>query len=205
MKRDISTITRVLDNTKNNDIIFKKAKIKEIFDTDPDLKEILGQLPKLPLNKYVDSENPTEEEIKERARILEYNEKVSHTQILSFLKVNDIQTEVVNFIMFDIKDDGNSYTNDIIKNQYVTVMCLVHEDDMDTEYGINRVDLLSYIVKDLLCNTNELGLKCKLESDEFGITDTKYYARTLNFKIKATNTNHFRQGNMSNSHDPTIF
>lgn len=205
MKRDISSITRELDNKKNNDIIFKKARIKEIFNEDPDLKEVLGQLPTLPLNQYIDEDNPTEDELKERNRIIEYNEKVSRPQIISFLKINDIQTEVINFVMFDIEDKSNSYTNEIIKNQFITVMCLVHEDDMDTEYGVNRVDLLAYIIKDLLCNTNDLGLKCKLDSDEYGITDTKYYARTLQFKVKATNTNHFRQGNMSNSHDPTMF
>ena len=41
-----------------------------------------------------------------------------------------------------------------MKIQTLIVMCLVHEDDLDTEYGIVRTDLLSYIVKDLLCWTN---------------------------------------------------
>lgn len=200
MIRDISNISRVLDNTRNNDIIYKKAKVMEIFESDPDLKEVLGQPEKLPLNKFKDKDNPTEEELSERARIHEYNEKVSHPQIVSFLKVNDIQTEVNNFIMFDIGDDNTSY-NEIVKNQYLEVMCLVHEDDMDTEYGVNRVDLLSYIVKDLLCWTNRAGFHFKLVADDFSITDTKYYARTLRFTIKATNTNNFRVGQMINSHD----
>ena len=143
MIRDISNITRVLDDVKNNDIIYKKSRIKEIFEADPDLKDVLGQLRPKPLNKYQDSNNPTEEELKKRAEIVEYNERVSHPQILSFLKVNDIQKEVLNFVMFDIADERPSYDNEIIKNQYLTVMCLVHEDDMDTEYGIDRIDLLS--------------------------------------------------------------
>lgn len=201
MKRDLSNITRVLDDVKNNDIIYKKSRMMEIFNADPDLKEVLGQLDKLPLNKYADKNNPTEAELKERARILEYNEKVSKPQIISFLKVNDIQKEVLNFLMFDISDSRASYTNEIIKHQEVTVMALVHEDDMDTEYGVNRVDLLAYIVKDLLCWSNDTGLHMKLVSDEFGITDTKYYARTLKFLIKAPNTNNFRSGNMWNSHE----
>lgn len=201
MIRDISNINRVLDDVKNNDIIYKKHRIEEIFNADPDLKDVLGQLHPLPLNKYQDSDNPTDEERKERARILEYNEKVSHPQIISFLKLNDIQTEVVNFVMFDISDTRPSYTSEIIKEQYLTVMCLVHEDDMETEYDVNRVDLLSYIVKDLLCWSNETGLHLKLYSDEFGITDTKYYARTLKFIIKATNTNNFRSGKIQNSYE----
>lgn len=204
MKRDISSINRVLDDVKNNDIIYKKNRIGEIFNEDPDLKDVLGQLSPLPLNKYADKNNPTKEELAERQRIREYNEKVSKPQIIDFLKLNDIQTEVLNFVMYDISDENVSYTNEIIKNQYVTVMCLVHEDDMETEYGINRADLLSYIVKDLLCWSNDTGLHLKLISDKFNITDTKYYARTLQFLIKATNTSNFRRGNQSNQYDPSI-
>ena len=200
MKRDLSKINRVLDDVKNNDIIFKKARIKEIFNEDPDIKDVLGQLPKLPLNKYVDKDNPTEAELKERQRIIEYNEKVSHPQILSFLKVNDIQTEILNFLMFDISDERPSYTNELIKHQVLTVMVLVKEDDMDTEYGIDRVDLISYIVKDLLCWSNETGLHYKLQSDAFGVTDSVYYARTLKFLIKTTNTNNMRSGRIINSY-----
>lgn len=200
MKRDLSKINRVLDDVKNNDIIYRKAKIKEIFDGDPDLKEVLGKLPKLPLNKYADKNNPTEAELKERQRILDYNAKVDHPQIISFLKVNDIQTEVLNFIMFDISDDRGSYTNELIKHQTLSVMILVAEDDMDTEYGIDRVDLLSYIVKDLLCWSNETGLHYKLQSDTFGVTETRYYSRTLSFLVKTPNTNTMRNGRMINSH-----
>lgn len=201
MKRDLSGITRTLDDVKCNDIIYKKSVIKEIFNADPDLKEVLGQLDTIPLNKYVDKDNPTEEELKERARIIDYNDKVSHPQILSFLKVNDIQKEVLNFVMFDIEDERPSYTNELIKQQYLTVMCLVHEDDMDTEFGVDRIDLLSYIIEDLLCWSNVTGLHLKLYDNKFGITDTKYYSRTLRFLIKATNTNNFRHGRMTNSYE----
>lgn len=201
MRRDISNISRILDDTKNNDIIYKKNRIREIFDADPDLKEVLGQLPKIPLNKYADPAAPTDEELKERARILEYNEKVSKPQIISFLKLNDIQTEVLNFVMFDMSDERMSYTNEFIKNQYQTVMLLVHENDMETEYGVDRIDLLSYIVKDLLCWSNDTGQHMKLYSDEFGITDTKYYSRTLKFLIKAPNAQNFRHGQMNNIYD----
>lgn len=201
MKRDLSSISRTLDDVKNNDIIYKKAKIQEIFENDPDLLDVLGRIPKIPLNKYADPSNPTEAELAERKRITEYNFKVSKPQIIPFLKVNDIQTEVLNFIMFDISDEKDSYQSDMIKFQYLTVMPLVIEDDMETEYGIMRVDLLSYIIKDLLCWSNDTGLHWKLVSDTFGITDTKYYSRTLKFLVKAPNTNNFRYGIMRNSYE----
>lgn len=43
MIRDISNIKRDLEDKKNNDIIYKKSKIQEIFESDPDLNEILGK------------------------------------------------------------------------------------------------------------------------------------------------------------------
>lgn len=185
MQRDIANIVRDLENKKNNDIIWKKDKLMKMFKEDPDLLEILGQRPKRPLNKL--SNPPTEEELKERQEIEEYNEKIKHDQIVPWLKLNGLQKEVLNFIMFDIDDTDVSYTNNVIKNQYLIVMCLVHEDDMETEYGIARTDLLDYIVKDLLCWTNALGMQLKCVNDFQDIIDTKYYARTLKFKIEAPN------------------
>ena len=197
----MSDLTRILDDIKNNDIIYKKRIVKDLFENDPDLKTVLGQLPKLPYKREVNKGHPTEAELEERKQIDEYNKKVSKPQILSFLKVNDIQKEVLNFIMFDISDERPSYTSEIIKQQYLTVVILVHEDDMDTEYGIDRVDLLGYIVKDLLCWSNKTGLTMKLYSDTPEISDTKYYSRILKFLIKATNTNNFRHGMMNNSNE----
>ena len=187
MQRDITNILRDLENKKNNDIIWKKSKLMEMFKEDPDLIEILGQKPKRPLNKYADPDNPTDEELKLRQEIEDYNEKVQHEQIIPWLKLNGIQKEVLNFIMFDIDDTDVSYTNNVIKNQYLIVMCLVHEDDMETEYDIPRTDLLDYIVKDLLCWTNALGMQLKCVNDFQDIVDTKYYARTIKFKIEAPN------------------
>ena len=196
MKRDIPNIVRDLENKKNNDIIWKKNKLMEMFKEDPDLLEILGQKPRRPLNKYVDKDNPTEEELKLRQEIMDYNEKIEHEQIVPWLKLNGIQKEVLNFVMFDIDDSDVSYTNNVIKNQYLIVMCLVHEDDMETEYGIPRTDLLDYIIKDLLCWTNAFGMQLKCVNDFNDIIDSKYYARTIKFKIETPNN----LGNGVNNH-----
>lgn len=197
----MSTLNRILDDVKNDDIIYKKSVIKKVLNDDPDLKTVLGQLPTLPQKREVNKGRPTEAELEERKRIEEYNRRVSKPQILSFLKVNDIQKEVLNFVMFDISDERPSYTSEMIKQQYVTVLILVHEDDMETEYGIDRVDLLAYIIKDLLCWSNKTGISMKLYSDEPAISDSKYYSRTLKFLIKATNTNNFRHGMLNNSNE----
>lgn len=202
MKRDISKIERELDDFKNNDIIYRKHKILQVLRSDPDLQYVLNRKQKIPLNRYKDPIHPTDQQKKERERILAYNDKVSKPQIIPYLKLNDIQTDVLNYIMFDISDDRASYTSDLMKNQTLTVMCLVHENDMDTQfYDITRVDLLSYIVVDLINRSNFAGIHFTLQSNKPSITDTKYYARTINFLVKTPNTNNFRSGSLGNSYE----
>lgn len=199
MNRNIAEIKRDLENKKNNDIIYKKNKLLEIFKSDPDLIEILNKHAKRPLNKYKDKDNPTEEELALRNKILDYNERVTHEQIIPYLKVLGLQKEVSNFIMFDICDYSVSSVNNIIKNQELWVMCLVHEDDMNTEFGIPRMDILDYIVKDLLCWTNCLGMQLKCTSDQPEIIDTRYYSRTIKFEIQELNNIYNNRG--SNKYD----
>lgn len=199
MKRDIEFITRDLEDKRNNDIIYKKNKLMEMFHKDPDLQEILGRKEKRPKNTFLDPEHPTKAELDERREIDEYNARIQHDQIIPFLKLNGIQKEVLNFIMFDIDDNDISYTNNVIKTQLLIVMCLVHEDDMETEYGIIRTDLLGYIIKDLLCWSNSLGMQMKCINDFSDIIDQKYYCRTLKFRIDAPNHIHSYTG--SNRHD----
>ncbi len=200
MIRDIEHIKRDLEKKENNDIIRKKNLILEMFRKDPDLMEVLGRKEKQPLNRFSDPENPTEEELAKRKEILEYNEMVQKDLIVPYLKLNELQKEVNNYVLFDIDDVDISYTNKIIKVQRVTVMCVVHENDMETPFGIVRTDLLSYIIKDLLCWTNNLGMQLKCIGDRSDIVDSKYYCRTLRFEIQAPNVVNGHMG-MSNKYD----
>lgn len=179
MNRNIQKIVRDLEDKKNNDIIWKKDQLMKMFHEDPDILELLGKREKRPYTANMTDEQKKEVDI--------YNAAINHEQIVPWLKLNGIQKEVLNFLMFDINDQDVSYTNNVIKNQYLVVMCLVHEDDMDTEYEVTRVDLLDYVVRDLLCWSNCLGAQLKLVNDFTDIVDTKYYARTLKFKIETIN------------------
>ena len=178
MERNISRIERIIDDTKNSDIIWKKSKLMEIFKQDPDLAVELGW-----------------EEGKKK-----------EDYIIPWLKLNGIQKTVQNSIMFDIADTDVSYSNNIIKNQTLIIMCLVHEDDMLTPYGLEyripRTDLLDYLIRDLLNHSNALGMKLKLVNDFQDIIDSKFYCRTLKFKISELNTaNGYREGVGGNKYD----
>lgn len=203
MKRDIANIIRDLDNKNNNDIIHKKHLLEQMFNEDPDLKEILGTPEPKPLNKYKDKSNPTPEELKKRREILDYNEKIRRPQIVPYIKLNGIQQEVLNFIMFDIDDNGENYYNKAIKTQEVIVMAVVHEDNMETEYGIVRTDLLGYIVRDLLCWSNAVGFHLRCTSDRPMIIDNDYYARKMTFTANSPNVVNYH-GGLKNRYDVSI-
>ena len=158
MKRDIKDIKRNLEDKKNNDIILKKSIVEQMFNEDPDLNEILDKKDKRPLNQYFDKDNPTEQELEERKLITEYNNRVNKKQIIPFLKLNGINKEVLNFIMFDIADNEVDSYNKVIKYQILTVMCLVHEDDMETEYGIFRPSAEKGIFQEENCHLSAAGI-----------------------------------------------
>lgn len=190
MQRDINKLRDLesgTGNLENYDIIRKKKIVQDILVNDPDIREILGAKEPLPLNQYYDPKNPTDDELKARQEILSYNQNITHEQIVPWIKLNGIQKEVLNFILFDIYDDRVSYTNKVIKNQYLEIMILCHEQSMDTEYEIPRTDLLDWIIKDLFNWSNVLGNQLKLTSDNIRIVDNIYYCRTLLFLMTTSN------------------
>lgn len=190
MQRDINKLRDLesgSNNVENYEIIRKKRIVQDILVNDPDIKEILGTKEPKPLNQYVNPKNPTEDELKKRQEILTYNENITHEQIVPWIKLNGIQSEVLNFILYDIYDDGVSYTNKIIKKQYLEFMILCHEQNMDTEYEVPRTDLLDWIIKDLFNWSNVLGNQLKLTKDTFSIIDKVYYCRTLRFLMVTSN------------------
>ena len=197
MQRDINYIRDLETGGKNKetyDIIFKKKKIKEILESDPDIVELLGVKEPRPLNQFADKDNPTPDELKLREEIETYNLSITHEQIVPWLKLNNIQKEVLNFIMFDIRDDHPNYDNTAVKEQYIDFMILVHQNDMDTEYEVPRVDLLDQIVRDLFSRSNIFSGHAVPFSDNPSIVDDKYYCRTVTFHLTVGN-GLFRNGN----------
>lgn len=201
MIRDIKNIERYLDDNKNSDIIYKKSQLMKMFKEDPDLLEVLGQLDPRPLNKYKDKNHPTDEELQKRKEINEYNERIKHDRIVPYLKLNGVQTEVVNYVCFDVRDVETLRYQDHMKDQELWIMCMVNEDDMDTEYvtedgmKIPRTDLLDYIIKDLLAWSNVFGVTLVPMTDIPDIVDMRYYCRTIRFKMAAPNSVHTSGGN----------
>lgn len=160
----------------NDDIIEMKRLIKQKLIADADILEALH-------NPDIDIDSPDE--------FLDNN-------IFGFIRIPTTQDTVRNFICFTVDDIDPSY-NTHFKIQQIQFSCICHLDDMKTEYGIDRHDLLGYLVRDNFNWTNDFGLQFKLVYNKESTIDSDYYCRTLKFERETTNN--LKKATRSNSYD----
>lgn len=158
MKRDIQKV--------NDDIIEMKRKIKQTLIADTDILEALH-------NPAIDIDSPDE--------FLDNN-------IYGFIRIPKTQDTVRNFICFTVDDIEDHKFNSHMKVQQIQFVCICHLDDMETEYGIDRHDLLGYLVRDIFNFSNDFGLQFKLVYNKESTIDSDYYCRTLKFERECTNS-----------------
>lgn len=153
MIRDVDTI--------KDDIIEKKSIIGELFYTDPDIIEMLD-------NSKIDPTCPDE---------------AMYECIYPFIRIPGIQDESKSYICYTLDDNGVNPTNKAMKLQFLKVVIFVHRDIVKTKLGINRHDILGYLIKDILNESNALGMQLNCMFDKEGATDTNYVSRTLQFEM----------------------
>lgn len=158
MKRNIQKV--------QDDIIETKRLIKQKLIADTDILEALHN-PDIPLD------SPDE--------FLDNN-------IFGFIRIPTTQDTVRNFICFTVDDIEPDRYNTHMKVQQIQFACICHLDDMKTEYGIDRHDLLGYLVRDTFNWTNDFGLQFKLTYDKESTIDSDYYCRTLKFESQQLNS-----------------
>ena len=169
MKRDMQHV--------DDDIVEMKRLIKQTLISDSDILEALH-------NPDIDLDSPDE--------FLDNN-------IFGFIRIPQTQDTVRNFICFLVEDIEEHQYNEVMKVQYVQFNCICHLDDMKTEYGIDRHDLLGYLIRDTFNWTNLFGLQFKLIYNKESVIDSDYYCRTL--KFMAVKPNSLNKAKMSNPYD----
>lgn len=169
MKRDIQKV--------NDDIIETKRLIKQKLIADKDILEALH-------NPDIDIESPDE--------FLDNN-------IFGFIRIPTTQDTVRNFICFTVDDIEDHQFNSHMKIQQIQFNCICHLDDMKTEYGMDRHDLLGYLVRDTFNWTNDFGLQFKLVYNKESTIDSDYYCRTLKFESQQLNS--LNKATRSNPYD----
>lgn len=161
----------------NDDIIEMKRLIKQKLIEEPDILEALN-------NPDLDLESPDE--------FLDIN-------IFGFIRVPQTQDTVRNFICFTVDDIEENRFNELMKTQYIQFNCICHLEDMKTKYGIDRHDLLGYLVRDIFNWTNIFGLQFKLVYNKESTVDSDYYCRTL--KFEATKPNSLNKARTESTYD----
>ena len=63
-----------------------------------------------------------------------------------------------------------------------------HDEDVGTEYGIDRQDLLGMLIKDRYTWSNYMGMTLQLEYDLPKIAENGYYYREIRFKLSSPNS-----------------
>lgn len=167
---------RNIQNVKD-DIVEMKRLIKQKLISDPDILETLN-------NSELDLDSPDE--------FLDNN-------IYGFIRVPKIQDEVNCYICFTVDDIEEHRFNEVMKKQYIQFHAICHLDMMKTKYGIDRHDLLGYLIRDTFNWTNMFGLQFKLIENKERAVDSDYYCRTLVFE--ATKPNHLNKAKMDGAYD----
>lgn len=166
MIRDIQNI--------NDDISKMKRQIKQMLIADTDILEVLH-------NPDIDIDSPDE--------FLDNN-------IFGFIRIPSTQDTVRNFICVTVDDIEEHRFNEVMKLQDITFAVICHLSDMKTEYGVDRHDLLGYLIRDSINWTNLFGLQFKLIYNKESTIDGDYYCRTLKFEaIKPNSLNNARMMN----------
>lgn len=164
---------RDIQNVKD-DISYMKRQIKQMLINDADILEALH-------NPDIDIDSPDE--------FLDVN-------IFGFIRIPDTQDTVRNFICVTIDDIEEHRFNEVMKIQNLQFNVICHLSDMKTEYGIDRHDLLGYLIRDTFNWTNLFGLQFKLIYNKESTIDGDYYCRTLKFEaIKPNSLNNARMAN----------
>lgn len=158
MDRDIQKV--------NDDIIEIKRLIKQKLISDTDILEALH-------NTKINTDSPDD--------FLDNN-------IYGFIRIPTTQDTVRNFICFTVDDIEDHRYNSHMKVQQIQFVCICHLDDMKTEFGIDRHDLLAYLVRDVFNWSNDFGLQFKLVYNKESTIDSDYYCRTLKFERECTNS-----------------
>lgn len=103
--------------------------------------------------------------------------------ILPYYMIHDTQTDVKNYICFEVgyKDLSRDNNKSVKLLRIIFYILCQEKNGIDEETGIARHDLLAALIQDQFNFTNYFGRKIELISDEPSIVDTNYFCRTMVF------------------------
>lgn len=113
--------------------------------------------------------------------------------IFDFLRLPDFKSDVRNYVCFEVRE-SNPFDSHITRRVIFRVVS--HLDEMITDWGVSRVDLLACIIKNEFNWSNELGTTLIKQYDEPSMADNDYYYREISYKMEVQNETYNKINNV---------
>ena len=107
--------------------------------------------------------------------------------IFNYLKIPETQSVVKNFICFEVDDIEQVRYNEILITKQITFRTVAFEDDVKTDWGIARQDLLAMIIKNEFDWSNVFGMHISKVYDKGRISEDGYYYREIVYETTVAN------------------
>ena len=110
-----------------------------------------------------------------------------NVNIFNFLKIPETQSVVKNYICFEVDDIEQVRYNEHLITKNITFRTVSHGDDVITDWGIPRHDLLAMIIKSEFDWTNVFGMHLSKIYDRGRVSEDGYYYRELIYETTVPN------------------
>lgn len=186
-KNDLLDKLRAYGDTPDDGCIQYKKKIEKALMSNPCLLYALNET-KLESELFDDNGNINWELNNETGEYEPTGEWEryfgSDSNIRPFLFIPTTQTEVRNYICYQVGFDEMPRYNNIEKYTNITFTIFVHGDDRyDKLTGKPRHDLIASIIRERFNWSSVFGMQTKLISSKESTTDNNYLVRTLVFQV----------------------
>lgn len=191
-KNDLLNKLRAYSSTPDDENILYKKKIEKALILNPCLLYALNEK-SLESELFDDDGNINWEwndETKEYEPLGEWDRYFgSNSNIRPFLFIPDTQTEVKNYICYQVSFQDTVRYQPGLKDTFITFTIFVHGNDrMDKLTGIPRHDLIASIIRERFAWSNIFGMQTYLISNKESMVDNNYVARTLVFQLTDLNS-----------------
>lgn len=188
---DLLAKLRIYRNAPDDENIQYKQKIKNALLLNPCLLYAIHQKDLEPElfdgNGNINWEY--NEELKQYEPLGEWSKYFGETaNIRPYLFIPDTQTEVKNYVCYQVSFDELPRYTTAQKYTQITFTIFIHENDtIDKLTGIPRHDLIASILRERFNWSNIFGMQTHLISSKESIADNHYTVRTLVFQLVDTN------------------
>jgi len=107
-----------------------------------------------------------------------------NSSIISYLKIPDLQDSVKTYICYDVQLIGNGDMSDVT----IIFRIVTYKDEVMTDWGIPRQDLIGAIIKHRFDWSNIFGLHLELAQDAPNIGEDGFYYREIIYTGRTPNS-----------------